>query len=244
MVINTDLHWIPLFTTKMYKATLTFSLLFLAVVGSAQVPPQDNGGADTSGQPPSNISSTSASQVYPSDIPIPTTPTTSNGDPSQTNRTGGGGCYPHNGTYSAIPTDQPLPSGVFTSAADGASSLPKPHFGCEPDSGSIMPTGTASVPAYGAASALPSANVSRPIHSGTAPTGNDHHDGNFTLPTGSPVPSSSGPDQQEPPAPTTTTTYGELDCLWINRLIIIYSDCVTNGFLVGRRRLVRRQYTI
>jgi len=167
----------------------------------------------------SNISSMSASHVHPSDIPIPTTPSTSDGDPSQTNRTGGSDCYPHNGTHSAIPTDQPLPSGVFTSGANGASPVSKPHFGCKPDSGSTMPTGTASVPAYGAG-ALPSTNVSRPIHSGTTPTGTDHHDGNFTLPTGSPVPSSSGPDQQEPPVPTTTTTY------------------------VGRRRLVRRQYTI
>ena len=245
MVINTDLHWIPLFTTKMYKATLTFSLLFLAVVGSAQIPPQKNGGADTSAQPPSNISSMSPSQAYPSDIPIPTTPTTSDGhgDPSQTNRTGGSSCYPHNGTHSAIPTDQPLPSGVLTSAENGASPIPKPHFDCEPDSMSTIPTGTADVPAYGDG-AKPSANVSGPIHSGPAPTGTDHHDGNFTLPTGSPVPSSSEPDQQEPPVPTTTTTYGKLDRLWINHLAIVYSDFFSIYFLVGRRKLVRRQYTI
>jgi hypothetical protein len=225
----------------MYKATLTFSLLFLAVVGSAQIPPQNNGGADTSAQPPSNISSTSASQVYPSDIPIPT-PTTSDGDPSQTNKTGPSDCYHHNRTHSAIPTDQPLPSGVFPSAASGASSVSKPHFSCKPDSGSTIPTGTASVPPYGAG-ALPSTNVSIPIHSGAAPTGTDHHDGNFTLPTGSPIPSSSGLDQQDPPVAVATTTYGKLYCLSINHLIILYIlIALPIDFLVGRRRLVRRQF--
>lgn len=192
----------------MYKATLTFSLFFLAVLGSAQN--LTDGGPNT--QPPSNISSTTASQVYPSDIPIPTSPPTSDGDPSQTNRTGPSGCFPHNSTHSAIPTDQPLPSGVFPSATDGASSVSKPHFSCKPDSGSTIPTGTANDTAYGAG-ALPSTNVSKPIHTGAAPTGTDHHGGNFTLPTGSPEPSSSGSDQQDPPVPTATTTYGKLDCL-------------------------------
>ena len=196
----------------MYKATLTFTLLFLAVVGSAQIPHQNNGGADTSTQPPSTISSTPASLVYPSDMPIPTTPSTSDGDPSQTNKTGSNSCYPHNKTHSAIPTDQPLPSGVFPSSASGASPVSKSHSNCDPDSGSPIPTETANVSAYGPG-AFPSTNVSRPIPTGAAPTGTDHHDGNFTLPTGSPVPSSGGSNQQDPPVPTATTTYGKLDCL-------------------------------
>lgn len=208
----------------MYKTTLTFSFLLLAVVGSAQIPPKNN---DTPAEPPSNISLTSTSQVYPTDIPIPTTPTTSDGDPSQTNKTGPSFCYPHNGTvtHSAIPTDKPLPSGALPSAANGTSLVSKPHFSCEPDSGSTIPTGTANVPAYGAGP-TPSTNVSRPIYTGVAPTGTDHHDGNFTLPTGSPEPSSSGPDsdQQDPPVATATATYGKLDCLLINHLIIVYSD--------------------
>ena len=194
-----------------YKATLALSLFFLAVVGSAQ--DLNNGGPDTSAQPP--ISSMTASQVYPSNIPTPTIPSTSDGDPSQTNRTGPSSCHPHNGTHSAIPTDKPLPSGVIPSAENGtttSSPVSKPHFSCIPDSGSTIPTGTASVSAYGDGT-LPSTNVSMPIHNGPAPTGTDHHDGNFSLPTGSPEPSSSGPDQQEPPLATATTTYGKLDCL-------------------------------
>ena len=173
----------------MYKATVTFSLFFLAVVGSAQN--LKDGGSDSLAQPPSNFSSTSASQVYPSDIPIPTNPTLSDGDTSQTNRTELRGCYPHNGTHSAIPTDQPLPSGVFPSGADDATPVSKPHFSCEFDSGSTTPTGTANVPAY-SASALPFTNVSNMAPNGT----------------------NKGPDQQDPPVATaTTTTYGKLDYL-------------------------------
>lgn len=203
----------------MHKATLTFSLFFLAVVGSAQILTKE---ADTSSQSPSNISTT-ASQVYPSDIPIPTTPTANDGDPSQTNRTRPIGCYHHNGSHSAFPTDQPLPSSVFPSAADGAGPISKQHFSCKPDSGSIIPTGTANVPAHGTG-ALPSMNVSRPIHTGAAPTGTNHHDGNFSLPTGSSEPFPNSTDQQDPPAATATTTYGKLGLSLINRLIIVYSD--------------------
>ena len=186
------------------KATLTFSLLFLAVVGSAQ----NDGGADASAQPPSNFSLPSASQVYPSGIPTSTTPTTSDGDSSQTNRTRPIGCYPH---HSAIPTDQPLPSGVFSSAAHGASNVSKPHFSCEPDSGSTtIPTGTASIPQYSGVGALPSTNVSN-FNTSMTPTGS--YDGNSTLPTGSPKSFSSGTGQQDPPVATATTSYGTLDCL-------------------------------
>ena len=210
MVINTDLHWIPLFTTMIYKATLTFSLLFLAIVGSAQ----NDGGADTSAQPPSNISSTTASQVYPSPsgIPISTTPTSSDGDSSQTNRTRPSSCYPY---HSAIPTDQPLSSGVFSSAAHSASHVSKPHFSCEPDSESTaIPTETASVPQYSGGSApLPSTNVS---NTSMEPTGSYY--GNSTLPTGSPQPFPSGTGQQDPPVATATTSFGKLD--WIVHLII------------------------
>ena len=191
----------------MYKATLTFSLLFLAVVGSAQ----NDGGADTSAQPPSTFSLPTGSQVYPSGSIPTSTPTSSDGDSSQTNRTRPSGCYPH----SAIPTDQPLPSGVYSSAAyDASSNTSKPHFSrCEPYSESTMiPTGTASVPPYS-------------VHS-MAPNGS--HYGNFTLPTGSPEPfSSGGPGgQQEPPVSTATatTSYGKLDYLFNNHFIIVYSD--------------------
>ena len=192
----------------MFKVTLTFSLLFLAVFGSAQ----NDGGADTSAHPPSNFSSPT---VSPSGgIPtISTTPTASDGNSSQTNKTRPNGCYPHD--HSAIPTNQPLSaSGVSSSAAPNASHVSKPHFGCEPDSESTMtiPTGTASVPQHSGDGALPSANVSMPIPSnGTAPTGSHDH-GNFTLPTGSPGPSSSGTDQQVPPSATPTTSFGKLDC--------------------------------
>lgn len=202
----------------MYKATLTFSLLFLAVVGSAQ----NDGGADTSAQPPSTFSLPTGSQVYPSGSVPTSTPTSSDGDSSQTNRTRPSGCYPH----SAISTDQPLPSGVYSSAAYGASSnTSKPHFRCEPDSESTMiPTGTASVPPYSVGGALPSTNA-RPIHS-MAPNGSNY--GNSTLPTGSPEPFSSGAPggQQEPPVSTATatTSYGKLDCLLNNHFIIVYSD--------------------
>jgi len=168
----------------MYKATVTFSLFFLAVVGAPQN--SKDGGAGPLAQLPSNFSSTSASQVYPSDILIQTLLTARDGDLSQTNKTGPRGCYSHNGTHSAIPTDKPLPSGVRV---------------CESGSGSTIPTVTASVPAYGAG-ALPSTNGTN-----MAPNGTHYHDGNVTLPTGSPEPSSSGPDQQDPPVATAITTY-------------------------------------
>ena len=178
----------------LYKATFTFSLLFLAVVGSAQ--------NDTSAPPPSNFSSPTGSQVYPSGTPMYTTPAVSDGNSSQTNGTRPSGCHPHH--HSAIPTDQPLSSGVFSSAAYSASSVSKPHFGCEPES--TIPTGTASVPPY-SGSALPSTNVSGTMYT-TTPTGS--FDGNFTLPTGSSNPfSSSGPGgQQDPPAATATASHG------------------------------------
>lgn len=202
----------------MYKATLTFSLLFLAVVGSAQ----NDGGADSSDQPPSNFSSSTASQVYPSGIPIPTTP--SDGNSSQTNRTRPSGCHPH----SAMPTDHPLSTGVFSSAVYSASpGVSKPHFNCEPDTESTMiPTGTASVPAY-SGGALPSTDVSGPIQ--TMPPNGTHH-GNFTLPTGSPeYPSSIPGGQQDPPvsSPTATVSYGKLDCSLNNHF---YSDWFTICF--------------
>jgi hypothetical protein len=239
-LIFTEYRDHSLHTTMMYKATLTFSLLFLAVVGSAQ----NDGGAGTSAQPPSNLSSPTPSNVYPSGgIPtISTTPTASDGNSSQTNKTRPSGCYPHDHSSSAIPTDQPLSaSGVFSSAAHDASHISKPHFRCEPDSSEsniTIPTGTASVPQYSGDGALPlaSTNVSRPIPSnGLTPNGTHH--GNSTLPTGSPKPSSSGTDQQGPPSATATTSFGKLDCL-------VYSDLFfTNcSFLVGRRMLVRRQF--
>jgi hypothetical protein len=210
----------------MYKATVTFSLLFLAVqvVGSPHL--RKDGGADTSSQPPSNFSSPTA---YPSGgIPtnISTTPTdASDGDSSQTNRTRPSGCYRdrHNST-TGIPTDQPLSSGVFSSAAHGASHVSKPHFSCEPDSEestTIPTTGRANVSHYSGAGALPSTNVSRPAYTRMAPTGaptgshhGHHHNSNFTLPTGSSKPFPSGTGQQNPPdATATSTSYGKLDCL-------------------------------
>lgn len=189
----------------LYKATVTFSLLFLAIVGSAQ----NDGGAKTSAQPPSNsISSTTTSQARPSSSGIPiSTPTASDGNASPTDTTRPSGCYPHNGLPSAIPIDR----GVFSSSGHSASS--QPHFSCEPDSASAIPTGIESVSAHGAG-ALPSTFTSGPIQSGVARTrSHHHHDGNFTPPTGSSKPSSSGPGQKDPPAATATTSFGKFDCL-------------------------------
>ena len=197
----------------MYKATLALSLLFLAVVGSAQ----SDGGADTSAQPPSSTSSMTDSKSYPTDIPMSTTPTPSD---KQSNGTRPSGCFPHNGTHSAIPTDQ-LPSGVSSSAAHDASSVSKPHFNCEPGSELTIPTGTESIPAY-SAGALPFTDVPNPIQTGMVPTGSPKdHDGNFTtLPTGTAKPFSSSSGQDDPPVATSTASYGKLDSL--SHLIIVF----------------------
>lgn len=186
----------------MHKATLTFSLLLFAVVGSAQFA----GLREKVIQPPSKISS---SKVYPSGG-IPTISTNSTPSDSNTNRTKPSGCYHH---HSAIPTDQPPSSGVYSSAAHGASNVSKPHFNCEPDSSyTTKPTGTANVPKYSGPGGLPSKNVSEPIY-GSNMTSNGSYPDNSTHPTGSPMPSSNGTGEHEPPAPTATTSYGKINCL-------------------------------
>jgi hypothetical protein len=187
----------------MFKATLTFALLFLAVAGSAQ----GDGSADPSAQPPSNLSSMT-SQVYPTGIPISGSPTASDGNFSQTRPSG---CHPH----SAIPTIQPLSSGVFSSVANDASPVSTPNFTCQPDHESTIPTGTASVPPF-SGGAFPTSNVSGTV----GPNGTNS--GNFTqVPTASSKPPS-GPDEQAPPTSTpTTTSFGKLDCLLTNYFILI-----------------------
>ena len=179
----------------MFKATLTFALLFLAVAGSAQ----GDGGADSSAQPPSNLSSMT-SQVYPTGTPVSEPPTASDGNSSQMNRTRpSGGCHPH----SMGSTVQPPPSSVFSSVASDATGSPdvKMNFTCHPEYESTIPTGTASVPPL-SGGAFPTSNVSKPM----GPHGT--YSGNVTQ-----VPTASGPDEQAPPTGTPTTTFGKLDCL-------------------------------
>ena len=171
----------------MYKATLTLSLLFLAVAGSAQ----SNGAAAPSTQPPLNLPSVT-SQAFPSGTPISGFPTASDGNPSQTNITRPTGCHPH----FANATIQPLSSGVFSSVASDASSASTPNFTCQPDNESTIPTGTASVTSF-SGGAFPTSNVPGP---------NGTNSGNFTQvpPTPSSSLSASG---------SATTTFGKFDCL-------------------------------
>jgi hypothetical protein len=200
MIINR----IPLIANMMHKATLTLSLLFLAVAGSAQ----SDGAAASSTQPPLNLSSVT-SQAFPSGTPISGSPTASDGNFSQTRPSG---CHPH----SSIPTSQPLSSGVFSSVENGASPVSTPNFTCQPDHESTIPTGTASITSF-SGGAFPTPNVSGTV----GPNGTNS--GNFTqVPTASPDPSASGPDEQAPPTSTpTTTSFGKFDCLLTNYFILI-----------------------
>jgi len=173
----------------MHKATLIFSLIFLAVAGSAQT----DGGAYTSGQPQTNSSSVTPTLAsgYPSGSPISIPPA---------NSTGLRHCHPH----SSIPTDYPLSSGM----ADG-SPVSKPIFsttisGCRHHSESTLPTGTADSQPY-SGGPLPTANtsfVSKPTHSITP---NGSQPGNYTA---SSEPSSTGPPQQDPPISTASSYVG------------------------------------
>ena len=186
----------------MYKAILTFSLLFLAVAGSAQ----SDGGADPSSQqPPSNFSSMT-SQVYPSGTPMISIPPTASGGNYSYTKPKSGNCYQ---PYPAIPNVQPPSSSAVYSSA-----VPKPEYTnstCQPDFESMaIPTGTVSIPSF--AAAYPTTNVSKPMDN-IGPNGT--YSGNSTLvpPTPSSKPFASGPDEQNLPpisAATPTASYGKL----------------------------------
>ncbi|KAF8803970.1 hypothetical protein BYT27DRAFT_7214099 [Phlegmacium glaucopus] len=203
----------------MYKAALTFSLLFLAVATSSA---QSDNGTYTSGQPPSASSSeapTVASQPCPSDPAISTLPTASHNisDGIHGHETARPtGCQPYSGIPTMNSSFPQVPSGVPSSMADGASLLPMPTFtDCPPYSESTIPTMTAdgqSLPG----GALPTGSASGPIPYNTTINGTLAGNHTFPIPTSQPV--SSGPVEQAPPMSTATTTS-----------------------YVVRRRLVRRQ---
>ena len=201
----------------MYKATLAFSLLFLAVVGSAH----SGAGTDTSAQPSLTTSpmTDSSGSPSPTGAPLSTTPTPGDhdGDSNKPNKTGPKGCFPpgHNGPHSGLPSGPP-PSGVPSSAGPDSSSAPEPRSNCEPNSEFTLPTGTGDHPAYtGGAlpfSGLPFSGFPKPFQTGT--DGLHHgHDSNTNLPTGSVQPISSSSGQDDLPVSTATSSFGKLGSL-------------------------------
>ena len=185
----------------MYKATLTFSLLFLAIVGSAQ-----SDGGNISAQPQSSPLPAMQTVVpHPSGSPISMPPPSSD---SAYNSTKPNGFQPDSG----IPTGQHPPNGVVPSATPGPSDVPKPNSAPNkrgpPNSEPAMPNTNASLPAL-SDGALPTATPgSKPDHH-MAPNGSQP--GNFTFtPSSESKPDSSGPVQPNLPVPT-SASYGKLD---------------------------------
>jgi len=211
-----------------YKASLAFSLLVLAVASSVQ----SDEATYTSGQPQSassSVTQTVASQSCPSGSTIPILPTASNNVSSGIHRhhtARPSGCQP----YSVIPTVtssfqpissgvpssfQPISSGVPSSVEHSASLVPGPIFtNCQPYPESNIPTMTADVQPYSGA-ALPTASaslVSEPIPYNATLNGTQPDNSTLTTASSQPVPS--GAFQQDPPISTTTaSSYGKLDWL-------------------------------